>query len=139
MEPMTHRRLRVLFALFAVATVVLSLRTAYWQTLGRDRLLSQATGQIRSDLVLAAARGVIRDRTGAILATTVPLRSLYAIPARMPDHAAAATALAPLLGMTVADIRERLDSGAEWLYLRRRLPEPAADAVAALALPGLGF
>ena len=136
---MTQRRLRVLFALFAVATVVLSLRTAYWQTLGRDRLLSQATDQLRSDLVLAANRGVIRDRTGAILATTVPLRSLYAIPARISDHAAAATALAPLLGMTASDIRERLDSGAEWLYLRRRLPEPAADAVAALALPGLGF
>ncbi|MFN2519605.1 MAG: peptidoglycan D,D-transpeptidase FtsI family protein [Candidatus Limnocylindria bacterium] len=136
---MTHRRLRALFALFAVATVVLSLRTAYWQTLGRDQLLAQATVQIRSDLVLAANRGVIRDRTGAILATTVPLRSLYAIPARMPDHAAAARALAPLIGMTVADIRERLDSGAEWLYLRRRLAEPAADAVAALALPGLGF
>ncbi|MDP9265367.1 MAG: penicillin-binding protein 2 [Chloroflexota bacterium] len=136
---MKHRRLRVLFALFAVATVVLSLRTAYWQTLGRDKLLAQATDQIRSDLVLAASRGVIRDRSGAILATTVPLRSLYAIPARMPDHRAAASALAPLLGMAASDVRERLDSGAEWLYLRRRLPEAAADAVAALDLPGLGF
>ena len=138
-EGISPTRLRVLFALFATATLLLSLRVGYWQTIGRAALLEGATNQLHSDLVLEAQRGVIRDRTGAILATTVDLRSLYAIPKRIPDHGDAAAKLAPILATPAATIRAALDSGAEWLYLKRRLPEPVARAVEALAMPGLGF
>jgi len=133
------RRLRLLFALFAVASLVLAGRLAYWQTFGRAELLARATDQIRSDLVVAAHRGVIRDRNGAILATTVELRSLYALPSRIPDHARAAHDLGVLLGRDPAPIRAALDSGAEWLYVQRWLPEETAPAIAALNIPGLGF
>jgi cell division protein FtsI (penicillin-binding protein 3) len=133
------RRLRLLFALFAVASLVLAGRLAYWQTFGRAELLARATDQVRSDLVVAAHRGVIRDRNGAILATTVELRSLYALPARIPDKAAAAQALGVLLGRDPAPIRAALDSGAEWLYIQRWLPEETATAIATLNIPGLGF
>jgi len=133
------RRLRLLFALFAVASLVLAGRLAYWQTFGRAELLARATDQVRSDLVVGAHRGVIRDRNGAILATTVELRSLYALPSRIPDKAAAAQALGVLLGREAAPIRAALDSGAEWLYIQRWLPETTATAIAALKMPGLGF
>jgi len=133
------RRLRLLFALFAVASLVLAGRLAYWQTIGREELLARATDQVRSDLVVGAHRGVIRDRNGAILATTVELRSLYALPARIPDTAAAAQALGVLLGRDPAPIRAALNSGAEWLYVQRWLPEETAKAIAALNIPGLGF
>ena len=138
-ESVSPRRLRVVFALFACATLLLSLRVAYWQTVGRGELLEGATDQVRSDLVLAAQRGVVRDRTGALLATTVPLRSLYAIPKRVVDHAVAAAKLAPLLGTTSSTVLAALDSGAEWLYLRRRLPADTARAIEALGIAGLGF
>ena len=138
-EGISSTRLRVLFALFATATLLLSLRVGYWQTIGRAALLEGATDQLRSELVLQAQRGVIRDRSGRVLATTVDLRSLYAIPKRIPDHTAAAAKLAPLLATPVPTILAALDSGAEWLYLKRRLPEPVARAVEALAIPGLGF
>ena len=135
----SHARLRLLFAFFAVASLVLSARLAYWQTIGRGELLGQATDQVRSDLVLAAHRGVIRDRGGAILATTVELRSLYAIPGRIVDRGATAAALAPILGERPDVLRAALESGGEWLYLRRRLPEDTANRIAALRIEGLGF
>jgi cell division protein FtsI/penicillin-binding protein 2 len=138
-EGISPTRLRVLFALFATATLLLSLRVGYWQTIGRAALLEGATNQTQSDLVVEAQRGVIRDRNGRVLATTVDLRSLYAIPKRIPDHADAAARLAPIIATPAATIRTALDSGAEWLYLKRRLPEVAARAVEALAIPGLGF
>ena len=138
-ETVSPRRLRGIFAAFACATLLLSLRVGYWQTLGRGELLEGATDQVRSDLVLAAQRGVVRDKSGALLATTVPLRSLYALPKRVPDHAHAAVKLAPLLGTTSDAVRAALDSGAEWLYLRRRLPEETSRAIESLAIPGLGF
>jgi len=132
-------RVRVLFALFVVASLVLAGRLAYWQTVARPELLAGANDQLRSDLVVAAQRGVIRDRAGTILATTVQLRSLYAIPARVPDHAATARALGTLLGRDPAPILAALESKAEWLYIQRRLPEETARAIAALNVPGLGF
>jgi stage V sporulation protein D (sporulation-specific penicillin-binding protein) len=138
-EGISPTRLRVLFALFATATLLLSLRVGYWQTIGRAALLEGATNQLQSDLVVEAQRGVIRDRNGRVLATTVDLRSLYAIPKRIPDHESAAAKLAPILATPAATIKAALGSGAEWLYLKRRLPEPAARAVEALAIPGLGF
>ncbi len=132
-------RLRALFAVFAIATLLLTLRVGYWQTFGRAELLDGATDQVRSELVVGAQRGVIRDRNGAILATTVALRSLYALPRRIPNHADAAAKLAPIIGQPADAIRAALDSGAEWLYLRRRLPEETARAVEALGIEGLGF
>jgi cell division protein FtsI (penicillin-binding protein 3) len=141
----SHTRLRVLFALFAVASLLLSGRLAYWQTVGRADLLSRATDQVHSDLVVAAQRGVIRDRNGAILATTVELRSLYAIPALMTDRdgkdlkPTVAATLAPILGEKVEVLRAAFESGAEWLFVRRRLPEDTAARIAALHLAGLGF
>jgi cell division protein FtsI/penicillin-binding protein 2 len=135
------RRLRLLFALFAVASLVLAGRLAYWQTFGRAELLARATDQVRSDLVVAAKRGVIRDRNGAILATTVELRSLYALPSRIPkdERPHVARQLGVLLGRDATPILASLDSGAEWLYVQRWLPEETANAIAALRIPGLGF
>ena len=141
----SHARLRTLFALFAVATLVLSARLAYWQTVGRGELLGRATDQVRSDQGLEAQRGVIRDRAGAILATTVELRSLYAIPGQMTDldksdlRGRVAAAIAPILGENPDTLRAAFESGAEWLFVRRRLSEETANRIAALRLPGLGF
>ncbi|MDP9246459.1 MAG: penicillin-binding protein 2 [Chloroflexota bacterium] len=141
MQTVGSRRLRLLFALFAVASFVLAGRLAYWQTFGRADLLARATGQVRSDLVVAAQRGDIRDRNGAILATTIELRSLYALPSRIPkaERPRVAHELGILLGRDSTPILAALESGAEWLYIQRWLPEEAASAIAALKVSGLGF
>lgn len=132
-------RLRTLFALFTVLSLILSVRVAYWQTVGRAELLARATDQVRSDEVVRAERGTIRDRTGAILAASVELRSLYAIPSLIRDPASVARQLGILLGRDAGPIRERLTSGQDWIFIQRRLPEATADAVAALRIVGLGF
>lgn len=132
-------RLRTIFGLFAALSIVLSARVAYWQTAGRGDLLARATDQVRSDQVVPARRGTIRDRSGAILAASVELRSLYAIPARIRDKAGVARSLGVLLGRDERPIFDRLASGAEWVFIQRRLPEPTAKAIEALGIGGLGF
>jgi cell division protein FtsI/penicillin-binding protein 2 len=132
-------RLRTIFALFAVLSILLSARVAYWQTVARGDLLARATGQVRSDEVIPAQRGTIRDRGGAILAATVELRSLYAIPGRVKDKPAVARSLGVLLGREAGPILERLAGSGEWVFIQRRLPEATADAIAALRIDGLGF
>jgi len=139
MAGISAARLRTLFALFAVLSIILSARVSYWQTVGRGELLERATGQVRSDEVLHAQRGTIRDRSGAILAATVELRSLYAIPSRIRDKEGVARSLGVLLGRDPAPILDRLVSGADWVFIQRRLPEATADAIARLGVDGLGF
>ncbi len=137
----SHTRLRILFACFAIASLLLAGKLAYWQAAMRGELLGQALGQVRSAEIVPATRGIIRDRNGAILATTVELRSLYAIPGRIPDaqKPAVAQQLGVLLGRDPGPILARLVSGLEWTFLHRRLPEPTAEAIALLRIPGLGF
>ena len=139
MAGVSAARLRTIFALFAVLSIVLSARVVYWQTVARGDLLERARGQVLSDEVVPAQRGTIRDRNGAILAATVELRSLYAIPGRIKDKPTVARSLGVLLGRDAGPILERLTSGAEWTFIQRRLPETAADGIAALRLDGLGF
>ncbi len=139
MGPVSPARLRTIFALFAVLSIVLSARVVYWQTVARPDLLARAQQQVRSDEVLPAHRGTILDRSGEILAATVDLRSLYAIPSRISDKAGAARSLAVLLGSDPAPILARLESGADWIFIQRRLPETTANAIAALRIDGLGF
>ncbi|MBI2982708.1 MAG: penicillin-binding protein 2 [Chloroflexi bacterium] len=139
MAGISATRLRTIFALFAVLSIVLSARVVYWQTVARGGLLERARGQVVSDEVIPAQRGTIRDRSGAILAATVELRSLYAIPSRVKDKPAAARSLGVLLGRDAAPILERLTSGGEWVFIQRRLPETTSEAIAKLRIDGLGF
>ena len=45
-RPVRPGRLRLLFAIFAIASLVLAGRLAYWQTFGRAELLARATDQV---------------------------------------------------------------------------------------------
>ena len=45
MQTVRPRRLRLLFALFVIASLLLAGRLAYWQTFGRAALLARATGR----------------------------------------------------------------------------------------------
>ncbi len=139
MAPVSSARLRTVFALFAVLSIVLSARVAYWQTVGRTVLVQRANGQVLSDEVLHARRGTIRDRNGSILAASVDLRSLYAIPSRIADKAKVASDLGILLGRDPRPILDQLTSGADWVFIQRRLPEATANGIADLHVDGLGF
>lgn len=134
-------RLRVLFAFFAIASLLLAGKLAYWHTAMRAELLGPALGQVRNDEIVPATRGVIRDRNGTILATTVGLRSLYAIPEQIPEEQRpqVAASLGVLLGRDPAELLRRLNSGAEWTFIHRRMPEETALAIEALGIKGLGF
>ncbi len=138
-EALSPARLRLVFAGFLVLSIALSGRLAYWQIFRRAELVTQAKAQVVQAESVAARRGVIYDRAGRLLATTVRLQSVYAIPQQLPDRAAAAAALAPILGDAAEKIRAKLEGGAEWVFLKRRVPEDVSTVLKALALPGIGL
>lgn len=138
-EALSLARLRFLFVCFLALSVALTGRLAYWQVLQRGELLQQATRQVRQAETILPRRGAIYDRNGSLLATTVSLQSVYAVPGQMPDRAAVARAIAPALGLDAEALRTRLGGGAEWLFVARWVPEEVSATVRALALPGIGL
>jgi cell division protein FtsI (penicillin-binding protein 3) len=132
------RRLLVVLALTMVAFLAISTRLVVLQVLDAPSLDKAAAMQRLRAIELPAARGRIFDRDGDDLALSAPARTVYAQPRLVKDPAATARKLAPLLGVPARTIRARLDAKTPWTYLARKLPVQRGDAVARLALPGIG-
>jgi cell division protein FtsI (penicillin-binding protein 3) len=104
-----------------------------------DRGATLADIQNSTTLLLAPARGLIADRSGAALAVTVSAPSVYAIPAGIGDLEGTARTIARLLDSDAASVRDRLEQKAPFVYVERWVRREQADAVGALALPGVGI
>ena len=136
---------RLVLALIAACVwfVLVGARLAVLQLRDHEKYAERASDQQLRIVKLDPPRGTIYDARGRELAVSVPVDSLYALPERVDDPAATAATLAPLLGFEEAEERaeleRRLSGDRHWVWLERKLDPPAAEAVRALDLPGLGF
>jgi cell division protein FtsI/penicillin-binding protein 2 len=96
------------------------------QVVDSDRLRQQARRQHEQVIEVGGRRGSIVDREGREFAVSVATQSLYAHPSRVKNPDRAARALAPLIGRSESELRAQLRSGANFVWLRRRL-DPAAE------------
>jgi len=137
----TDSRARALLLLI-VATIVagaIGARLAWWQVVERDRLATMALHQLAQNEEIPAERGVIVDARGELLATSVELQSIFATPPAIDDVESTAAHLAPVLGMPVEVLRQRLSADDPWVWLMRRVPPSVSDAVRGMDLPGIGM
>jgi cell division protein FtsI (penicillin-binding protein 3) len=84
-------------------------------------------------------RGVIYDRQHRELAISVDVDSLAAWGSQIKDAKASAHTLARLLRMDSKEIESKLTSTRGFVWIKRKLDKPEADAVRALNLKGLEF
>ncbi len=84
-------------------------------------------------------RGFIRDRNGNYLAMTIERNSLFANPGKISDPARVAELLSPIIGVSRDIIHERLSREKQFVWLKRRLDDAAAERVRSLNIPGLRF
>ncbi|GIX16865.1 MAG: peptidoglycan glycosyltransferase [Rhodothalassiaceae bacterium] len=86
-------------------------------------------------------RAALRDRHGRLLAVNLPVKSLYADPARLldpPDEVAARLAAA-LPGLDRKMLAERLAGDRRFVWIRRHLTPEEVRAVLELGIPGLAL
>jgi cell division protein FtsI (penicillin-binding protein 3) len=131
-------RLRIAGAVIVAAFALLAARAVQLAVID-GRGAERGRAQTGTVLRLAPARGAIVDRSGAELALTVSAPSVYAVPRAIADPAAAAAALAPVLGTPVARLRTRLEHGSSFVFLERWVEPAQARAVEALGLGGVGI
>ncbi|HVF15078.1 MAG TPA: penicillin-binding protein 2, partial [Acidimicrobiales bacterium] len=133
-----RRRLVALLVAMAVAFAGLVWRLADVQGVSAERYAVFGESQRLEARVLPADRGSILDRNGAELAISLRRRTVFADPSLVEDPAAAALALAPLLGLDEGELHEQLGApDTEFVYLSRKVEDGVADAVVALGLPGV--
>lgn len=127
----------VLFLLFA-AFVALLARALFLQVMSRDFLQAQGASRYTRTLELAATRGKVTDRDGQVLASSVPVKAIWAIPDDVLEAPKEKiSALAKLLEMTEAELRKKLDSDRQFVYLKRQVEPEVADKIVALGISGI--
>lgn len=127
----------VLFVLFA-AFVALVVRALWLQGVSTDFLQKQGASRYARTLELPATRGKITDRNGQVLASSVPVKAIWAIPedvqAAPKDKLAQ---LAKLLDTSDAELRKKLDSDRSFVYLKRQVEQETSDKIVKLGIPGI--
>ncbi len=134
-----HARLRLacLLVVLILAFSALGVKLALVQAVGSDRYTAFAESQLVHTIDRPANRGSIFDRNERELALTVQQKTIWANPRLVTDPAGQADALAPILGLDAALLRDRLSRDAGFVYLARKVSDPVAAQVKALRQAGV--
>jgi cell division protein FtsI (penicillin-binding protein 3) len=130
-------RSKFIVGLVAASFIVLLGRALYIQVLGNAFFQRQGEIRFARNIDLPASRGRILDRNGQILAVSVPSPSIWAIPKDLDADRNQRRQLARALGMTSAELDERLQRHPSFVWLRRQVDEQVGRDVAALGLKGV--
>jgi len=135
--PMWRSKL-VVFLMFA-AFVALALRAAWIQGPGNQFYEAEGKKRFQRTLELPATRGKILDRNGLVLATSLPVKAIWAVPEDVPNQVELAKIrqLARLLGMSEKDLGKKLSEDKGFVYLKRQVLPDVADKIAALKIEGI--
>ena len=128
-----------LMGLFGLFAVVLAGRAFDLQVLDQAFLTKEGDKRHLRTLAVPAGRGAIKDHNGEPLALSAPTESVWAVPGAVLEAPEKLAPLARQLGMSVADLRKRLENykSRQFLYLRRQLAPADARAVMAVDAPGI--
>jgi len=139
--PIPPQRSRIVFFVLFVAFVAVLGRAAYLQC-GIQTEFLQKKGEERyaRTLSVTAQRGRIIDRNGVVLASSIPAKSIWAIPAATVNATnEQLTELARLLEIPTQTLRTKLlqKKDKTFVYLARKIDLETAQKVAELGIPGL--
>jgi cell division protein FtsI (penicillin-binding protein 3) len=128
----------VVFGLLA-GFFVLAGRGVYLQVVQHDDLTRRGDARTLRDITVPAHRGRILDREGAVLASSVPARGILAFPDQVEASEQQIAALAKHLGARSVDVKKKLNSDRDVIYLARSVSTEKAAEVAALKIPGISL
>ena len=133
----TWRSRVVLFVLFA-AFAVLAGRALWLQGVSNEFLVKQGKSRYERTIELPATRGKIMDRNGQVLASSLPVKAVWAIPDDvLKSPTPKLRELARLLDMSDAELHKKLDSDRTFVYLKRQVEMDVIEKISALKIAGL--
>jgi cell division protein FtsI (penicillin-binding protein 3) len=132
-------RARAVLLLLFGGFLVLAGRAWFLQGYSTEFLQQQGERRYERTLVLAATRGKIVDRSGVVLASSLPARAIWAIPEDLKQATSPQFAmLAQLLEMPTTEVTQRLlPEDKNFAYLKRQVPMEVAEKIKQLGVPGV--
>ncbi len=131
-------RSRFLVAAVALGFAGLLLRAAQIQLVKPEFFQKEGEKRYAHNLEVPATRGRVLDRSGQLLATSVPVPSVWAIPKELKATPEQRRQLARLLGMNDNELDRRLASGsASFAWLRRQVDTETWTQIAKLGIKGV--
>ncbi len=88
-------------------------------------------------LELPAMRGRILDRHGNILASSIPVKTIWADPQTLQADPRQVAALASILGLNAQELQHRFAMDRQFVYVKRQVPIDTARKVRALHIKGV--
>jgi cell division protein FtsI (penicillin-binding protein 3) len=125
-----------LFLLFG-AFVAVAVRAFWLQAMSTDFLQRQGGYRYERTLELPAVRGKITDRYGEVMASSLPVKAIAAVPAEVEADPNKLRQLAQLLEMPLPELKKKLDSDRSFVYLKRQVEEKIAEQITALDIKGI--
>ena len=125
-----------LFLLFA-AFVALAARAFWLQAVSTEFLQKKGASRYARTLDLPAVRGKILDRNGEVMATSLPVKAIWAVPDSVNSSPEKHQRLAQLLDISSQELKKKLESDSNFVYLKRQVEIEAVDQVLALDIPGI--
>jgi len=127
----------VLFVLFA-AFLALAGRALWLQGVSNRFLQKQGASRYERTLELPATRGKIFDRNGIVLASSLPVKAVWAIPEDVLNSPRPKLReLAQLLDLPEADLLKKLDSDRTFVYLKRQVEMDVIAKIEKLGIEGI--
>ncbi len=130
-------RSRFVLGMLALAFIALGLRAFWLQAWSTDFLQKQGASRYERALEIPANRGKIVDRTGAMLATSLPAKAIWADAEDVDAPREKLNELAKLLSMDRRELDRKLAEDKNYVYLKRQVDADVAAKVAALNIHGI--
>src|SRR5512142_2038650 len=117
-----ERRGRIVWVLvlMVLGFAAVGLRLIYLQVIERGDLTRIAERQQERTVRLDAKRGTIYDRMGRELAVSLDVESIYGVPTEVENPQVVASRLARLLSQNPAELRRKLASDKQFVWLSRK-------------------
>lgn len=140
--PIPKGRSYFVFLVITVLFLLLAIRVFWLQVYNSDFLQGQGEARYARTMVIPGVRGEILDRNGVVLASSQPVRSIWADP-QLTNKATSEEIkkLAQTLDIPYKDIAAKLKRYANknFVYLARNITVSKGEAVRALGIPGVGI
>jgi len=131
-------RSKLVVGVIALSFGLLGARSVYIQVINND--FFQRKGEVRfaRTLELPASRGRVLDRNGLILASSVPVPSIWAVPENVDRDPVRLKQLAALLDMPMVELERLLaDEEKGFVSLKRQVDVTLAKEIRALGIRGI--
>jgi cell division protein FtsI (penicillin-binding protein 3) len=131
-------RSQFIVACIALGFIGLVVRAVYVQVVGNAFFIKQGTVRFERQLDIPANRGRILDRNGLILASSVPMPSIWASPDEMDTNSPRLKELAVLLDIPLNELQKKVsDTKRRHVWLRRQIDDATGKKIKELGIHGI--